>query len=61
MDNTFASALKARNQKEAAKSVIRKSKKGKLVRRKDDFAKYTTSHVKQMDDAKTQYKQNKNK
>ena len=53
MDDAFASSLKARDRKKAAKRVTQKSKKGKLVRRKDDFAKYTQSHVEQMDDAKT--------
>ena len=53
MDDAFASSLKARDRKKAAKSATQKSVKGKLVRRKDDLKKNTQSHIEQMNDAKT--------
>ena len=53
MDRAFASSLESRDKKKKKKRVTQKSKKGKLVRRKEYLAKFATAHEEQMNDAKT--------
>ena len=53
MDHAFASSLTARDRKKNRKREYQRSKKGKLVRRKEYLSKFSQAHEEQMNDAKT--------
>ena len=52
MDHTFASSLAARDRKKNRKREYQKSKKSKLVKRKEYLLKFAQAHEEQMNNAK---------